>query len=184
MRQIAEWSAALLAKHGAAPVRGARVSGPPTAIVFTDIESSTESAAALGDAAWFERLREHDTTVRKLVAHHGGREIKHLGDGFMVTFPSARSAVDFGAALQDAFTDALVRVRAGIHVGPVIEEAGDVFGTTVNVAARVAAAASGGETLVSEDVVALVNDASLGESRVATLKGVSEPMKLFPLTKA
>lgn len=182
MRQVAEWSAALLAKHGAAPVKGARVTGPSTAIVFTDIESSTASAAALGDAAWFQRLRDHDTTVRKLVAQHGGREVKHLGDGFMLTFPSAHAAVDFGVALQRAFTDALVRVRAGVHVGPVIEEDNDVFGTTVNIAARVSAAASGDETLISEDVLTLVGDASVGEPRVATLKGVDEPMKLYALS--
>ncbi len=182
MRQVAEWSAALLAKHGAAPVKGARVTGPSTAIVFTDIESSTASAAALGDAAWFDRLRDHDTTVRKLVAQHGGREVKHLGDGFMLTFPTAHAAVDFGASLQRAFTDALVRVRAGVHVGPVIEEDNDIFGTTVNVAARVSAAANGGETLISEDVIALVGDASVAGPRVATLKGVAEPMKLYALT--
>lgn len=181
MRQVAEWSASLLAKHGAAPVRGARVGGASTAIVFTDIESSTASAAALGDAAWFERLRDHDTTIRKLVAQHGGREVKHLGDGFMLTFPTAHAAVDFGVSLQRAFTDGLVRVRAGVHVGPVIEDADDVFGTTVNVAARVSAAALGGETLISQDVLELVGDASVGEPRVATLKGVADPMKLYPL---
>jgi class 3 adenylate cyclase len=181
LRQVAERSATLLAKHGAAPVRGARVSGTSTAIVFTDIESSTASAAALGDAAWFERLRDHDTTVRKLVAQNGGREVKHLGDGFMLTFPTVHAAVAFGVALQRTFTDGLVRVRAGVHVGPVIEEADDVFGTTVNIAARVSAAAKGGETLVSEDVIAVTGDAPVGAPRVANLKGVTEPMKLYPL---
>ena len=138
LRQIGEWAATLLAKHGAAPVRGSRVTGASRAIVFTDIESSTASAAALGDAVWFERLRHHDTTIRKLVAQHGGREVKHLGDGFMLTFPTAHAAVEFGLALPSAFPDGHVRVRAGVHVGPVIEDADDVFGTTVNVAARCA----------------------------------------------
>lgn len=181
MRAVGETAAAILSSLGAAPVKGASVGGPAKAIVFTDIESSTSSAAALGDDAWLVRLREHDSVVRKLVAQRGGREIKHLGDGFMLTFPTAAAAVDFGVALQRAFTDALVRVRAGIHVGPVVEEDGDVFGTTVNVAARVASAALGGETVVSDAVLNLVTDARVGTARTVDLKGVPDPMRLFPL---
>lgn len=182
MSIVTERAATLLAAQGAAPVRGARVSGSATAIVFTDIESSTATAAALGDAAWMERLREHDTTVRKLVAQHGGREIKHLGDGFMLAFATARAAVEFCRELHPSFAASVIRVRAGIHSGPVTEEDGDVFGTTVNIAARVSASALAGETLITDDVLALLPDASVGEPRSATLKGVDGVVRLHPLT--
>lgn len=115
------------------------------------------------------------------MAQHGGREVKHLGDGFMLTFPWAHAAVDFGRDLQHVFSAGLVRVRAGVHVGPVVEEDGDIFGTTVNVAARVSAAARGGETLVTDDVLALVAAVATKPARSVALKGVEHSMELHPL---
>jgi class 3 adenylate cyclase len=183
LQLLGERAATALATLGAAPVPGVRVGGAPVALVFTDIESSTATAAALGDAAWLEQLRAHDTLVRRLVAQRGGREVKHLGDGFLLTFPGAGAAVDFARDLQTALDDSPVRVRVGVHSGPVLEQDGDVFGTVVNVASRVASAASGGEVLITDEVRRLLPDMDdvIGPGREATLKGVPEPVTIHPV---
>jgi class 3 adenylate cyclase len=183
LQLLGERAAGVLATLGAPPVAGARVGGAPEALVFTDIEASTATAAAMGDAAWQEQLRAHDAVVRRLVAQQGGREVKHLGDGFLLTFPGASAAVAFARSLQGALSDSALRVRVGVHSGPVLEMDGDVFGTAVNVAARVAGVAAGGEVLVTGQVRALLPDLGevIGPGREATLKGVPEPVTIHPV---
>ena len=94
-------------------------------VVFSDIESSTSRAVELGDSAWMQVLDTHDTIVRRMVARHRGTEVKTQGDGFMLSFRSARSAiacmVDVQRAL-DAHRTAqpleAVRVRTGKSATP------------------------------------------------------------------
>ena len=148
-------------------------------ILFTDIESSTETAARLGDQRWLELLREHNEIVRRHVRATGGFEVKSLGDGFMVAFASARSALRCATAIRTSFAERTgaeqLRVRIGLHTGEPLREGNDFFGTDVNVAARVAAAAEGGQILVSgltRDLLGSGGGVIFGPARTVELKGL------------
>ena len=154
-------------------------------IMFSDIESSAEITARLGDQRWLALLREHDRIVRDSVQQHGGRIVKSQGDGFMVSFKSARAAVLAAVAMQQTMTvradeDAgeTMRVRLGIHTGEAISASdGDLFGRHVVVAARIADAAVGGEILVSSLVREIAlgrGDLVFGDARIVHLKGMGD----------
>jgi len=150
------------------------------AIVFSDIESSSEIAERLGDERWLAVLHTHNEIVRELVAAHGGTEVKALGDGFMLAFPTAAGAVVCAAAVQRAFAEhnaanpgEPIRVRVGVHAGQAIREGEDFFGKTVILAARIAAEARGGEILVSDSVRQHLGALPTDELRNAELKGLS-----------
>jgi class 3 adenylate cyclase len=154
-------------------------------IMFSDIESSTEMTARLGDQRWLTLLREHDRIVRASVLQHGGRVVKTQGDGFMVSFKSARAAVLAAVGIQRAMEDGItedgvetVRVRLGIHTGEAISARdGDLFGRHVVVAARIADAAAGGEILVSSLVREIAlgrGDLVFGDARTVHLKGIGD----------
>jgi class 3 adenylate cyclase len=151
-------------------------------ILFTDIEGSTALAQRLGDKAYHGVLREHNRILREQVARHGGHEVKHTGDGFMVAFSSASRALSCAVGIQKAFAaynqehpEESIRVRVGLNVGESIEEAGDYFGTAVTLAARIAARAHGGQILVTELMRKLVGSLAGVEFRDAgrkQLKGI------------
>lgn len=160
-------------------------------IVFSDIEGSTRRAEQLGDEAWMELLSFHNRLVRRQVERAGGYEVKAQGDGFMLAFPSARSAVTCSIEVMRALevharsrpNDAL-RVRIGMHTGEAIEQNGDLFGRPVILAARIANQAVGGEILVSSVVREIVEsrgDLTFGASREVTLKGLAGQHFLHPV---
>jgi class 3 adenylate cyclase len=152
--------------------------------VFTDIEGSTEQTTAAGDQVWAATMTEHGRLVRRLVAQHGGRVVKGLGDGFLLVFPSAREAIACAAALQQATSGTATRVRIGMHTGEAELVDGDYLGHHVNLAARVSAAAGAGEVLVSDAVqriVATRGDVRFGEPRTTTLKGIADDQVLWPV---
>ncbi len=128
------------------------------ALLFSDIADSTRLNAKLGDEAWAEVLREHDRAVRAVVRQEGGRVVKTQGDGFMAAFHDAPTAVGAAVVLQDAVRreagrdGSRIRLRVGVHVGEVVSQRGDYFGTNVAVAARVAAAGDPGDVLVTDEV--------------------------------
>jgi class 3 adenylate cyclase len=155
-------------------------------IMFSDIEGSTALAERLGDEAWMNLLRGHDEVVRACVTEHGGHEVKHLGDGFMITFPSARRAVQCAAAVQRAVATMPepVRVRIGLHAGDVIRDDEDFFGRSVIVASRIAGQACGGEVLVSavvKELVAGSGNLRLDGGRDIELKGLEGTHRVFAL---
>jgi class 3 adenylate cyclase len=131
-------------------------------LLFTDIVGSTSLLERLGDHAWLEVLRRHYALVRGHVARQGGTVVHVLGDGFMIAFDDVSAAVDCAVAIQrslaapDALLDAPLRVRMGIHSGPVIREPTDVHGRTVVLAARIGAHAGAEEILVSEAVASSI----------------------------
>ncbi|GAB3246402.1 hypothetical protein GCM10027448_08300 [Nocardioides dilutus] len=152
------------------------------AILFSDIEGSTELNERLGDREWVRLLARHDSAVRSAVDRHHGQVVKTQGDGFMVAFPTPEDAVRCAIAVQRAFDKgsrrgkATVLVRIGIHYGDVVHRDNDIFGRNVAQAARVAGIASGGEILVSESVAEAVEereDIVLAEEREVELKGLS-----------
>lgn len=128
------------------------------AVMFSDIADSTRLAARVGDRAWSARVGAHLDLIARETRRAGGILVKSLGDGAMVTFESPRQALSAARAIQAAVSDGRdeppLRVRIGVHVGELVEDAGDVFGTAVHKAARIAAEARPGEVLVSRAVFA------------------------------
>ncbi|MBI3272739.1 MAG: TIR domain-containing protein [Planctomycetes bacterium] len=120
------------------------------AIVFTDAVGATALASDLGDERMGEVLAAHFGKVRELLQRHGGREVKTLGDGFLGAFRTAPAALDFAIALHADTGHPEVAIRAALHVGAVQLREEDVFGTTVNCAARILGQAIGAEIWVSE----------------------------------
>jgi class 3 adenylate cyclase len=97
-----------------------------------------------------EVRRAHFAQSRKLIAQFKGREIKTIGDSFMAAFKSADSALDYAMALQKNTGHPQIQIRAGIHIGPMHVEEGDVFGGTVNFASRVVGSIKGAEIWLSD----------------------------------
>jgi class 3 adenylate cyclase/GTPase SAR1 family protein len=119
-------------------------------IVFTDVVGSTKLGEDLRDTGMNEVRRAHFEQSRKLIGRFHGREIKTIGDSFMVAFKNAGDALDYACALQRNTGHSSVQIRAGIHIGPMNVEEGDVFGGTVNFAARVVGAIAGAEIWLSD----------------------------------
>lgn len=134
--------------------------------VFTDIEGSTRRATELEDA-WVDVLLTHHLILREAITSHGGHEIGTAGDSFFVVFRSAADAVSAAVAMQrgiaahDWSPHPPLRVRMGIHTGHSILRGHGYFGLHVHTAARVEAAAAGGQILLSQAAVAAAGDLSL-----------------------
>jgi class 3 adenylate cyclase len=144
-------------------------------LMFTDIENSTVLAQQMGDARWMAVIADHDGLIRGEVEASGGTVIKTLGDGALARFDSARGALRCAIRLQAGFANRPFEVRMGIHAGELYDTSDDVIGATVNKAARVAAAAAGGQIVISSIVKELVggtDEFSYGESFTAELKGI------------
>src|SRR5205809_5760274 len=116
--------------------------------MFTDIVNSTAQAAEMGDQAWRGIRENHDRRVSSMVRRYGGRLIKPLGDGFLITLDSPTRAVIAALAIIDRVSSLGIEVRVGIHTGEVEWEDGDITGIGVNIAARVSAKAHASEVLV------------------------------------
>ena len=169
--------------QGVAAPRQVPVSATRT-VVFTDMEGSTDLVDRLGDAVAREITREVENITRSALQSHGGTEVKTMGDGCMAWFTMASAALDAAVQIEHAITANLdVRVRIGINAGEPIAEAGDLYGATVNRAARIMGAAGGGEILVSDLVRGLVEGRGyrFDDRGVHVLRGFEEPVHLFAL---
>ena len=136
-------------------------------IMFTDVEESTRLLSTRGFTESHEIMKAYETVIDEKIGEHAGRRIKGLGDGYMISFGSVRHGVECALDIQQAITEyskqnpeRKLKIRIGLNTGEVVEEAGDIFGAAVNVAARVAGKARGGEILVSEVVRQLVGPVS------------------------
>jgi class 3 adenylate cyclase len=155
-------------------------------ILLTDICDSTGHAARLGDAAWRELLAAHDLAVRREIDRFGGREVKTIGDAFLVAFDGAPSrALQCARAAVDACGAIGLRLRAGLHTGECELIGDDIGGMAVHIAARVNDLAAPGEVLVSGTVYGTVVGAGLTfESRgMSELKGIPGPWPIFALSR-
>jgi class 3 adenylate cyclase len=154
-------------------------------IMFTDIVGSTEITQRLGDDAGMLMVNLHDQIVRAALAAHSGREVKHTGDGIMSCFVSAVAAVRCAMQIQQELArhrqnngGTPVRVRIGAAAGEPVEQRKDLFGTTVQLAARLCAHAQPDQVVVSSGLAELC----LGKGLVfedaghAHLKGFELPM--------
>ncbi|MDH4113553.1 MAG: adenylate/guanylate cyclase domain-containing protein [Actinomycetota bacterium] len=160
----------------------------PPAVVFVDIAGYTRLAEEQGDHAAARLATEFAGLVSHGTADHRGRLVKLLGDGAMLQFPDAPSAVRGAIDLVErAKQTGLPPLHVGVDAGAVVRRDGDIFGTVVNVASRLAGAADGGEVLVTDRVVREVDDTDGVEfrSRGATsLKNVREPVELSLVVRA
>ena len=159
------------------------------AIMFTDIEGSTQVSSTYGDDAGLELVRRHDGIVRDALAEAGGREIKHTGDGFLISFTSVSRAVEASVSIQRATTDPVedrpaLAIKIGLSTGEPVEDSNDLYGAAVNLAARICAHAGGNQTLVS----GTVRDLAIGKAHdfvskgAIALKGFPDPVLLFEVT--
>jgi class 3 adenylate cyclase len=152
--------------------------------LFTDIVDSTRLLETLGDEKWRRLLARHDELIRDAIAENGGEVVKQTGDGFFASFESVRAAVEAAVAIQRALAAEIVApdVRIGVHAGGAFRtspDATDYGGQGVHVAARVGAAASAGEILVSTETLDGVDAAfRLSEPRSESLKGVEQPVEV------
>ncbi|MDE1854068.1 MAG: hypothetical protein KGI38_10055 [Thaumarchaeota archaeon] len=159
------------------------------AIMFTDIVGYTAMAQA-DESLALKLLRKHRDFVRPVLARHEGREVKTMGDAFLVEFPSAlaatKCAIDLEKSLQ-RFNEGKkdkVRIRVGIHVGDVVHEGGDVYGDAVNIASRIESLAENGGVCVSQQAYDQVrNKVPFRFSKLGfhELKNVSFPIDVYRL---
>jgi class 3 adenylate cyclase len=157
-------------------------------ILFTDIVDSTALTQSMGDEAAMALLKVHDTIVRDALAAFAGREVKHTGDGIMASFLSSAGAVKCAGQIQrelarhqekDGQCDCPIRVRIGAAAGEPVEHHDDLFGCTVQLAARLCSHALPGQILVSNAIADLcvgkgLRFEDLGE---VSLKGFERPVR-------
>jgi class 3 adenylate cyclase len=150
-------------------------------VVFLDLSGSTAKAAQLGDRAWRETLERYRSVVRREMRRLGGREIDTAGDGFFVTFGSPGTAIRFAGAAIASIRGIGLDARAGLHVGEVEVQGSRVSGIGVHIGARIVAAASAGEVLVSRTLRDLVagSDIRLADRGMHGLKGVPGRWHLY-----
>ena len=158
------------------------------AVLFTDIVDSTPMTARLGDARAVEMIRAHDSVVRRGLSTANGREVKHTGDGIMASFDDALAAAGCARAIQQGFhkfnsvSDEKIRVRIGIDVGEPVADSNDLFGTTVQMAARLCAAAEPEAILVSSAVHEIVQGSfPMAALPPRVLKGFADPVSVYGL---
>lgn len=152
---------------------------------FSDVEGSTRLVQELGEAAWAEMLAAHRAVIEERTAANSGRVVDREGDGTFVVFARAAQALRTASEIQALLGEGPVRVRMGVHTGtPLLTEDGYV-GLDVHRAARIAAAAHGGQVVFSSATRSLVDETlvptvvrDLGEHR---LKDLAAPERLFQL---
>jgi class 3 adenylate cyclase len=152
-------------------------------VLFTDIVSSTDRAASMGDRRWKAVLEAHDDITRDQVARFQGRFIESTGDGVLATFDRPGRAIRAAGAIRESIRALGIDIRAGLHAGEIeLREGGHrVGGIAVHIAARVTAIAAPGEVLVSSTVKDLVagSGVEFSDRGVHDLKGVPGAWRLF-----
>jgi class 3 adenylate cyclase len=155
-------------------------------VLFTDIVSSTERAADLGDRRWSELLDRHDSMVRTELERWKGREVKATGDGFLATFDGPGKAISAATAIRQGAHRLGIDIRAGLHVGEVELRGEDIGGIAVHAAARIMSSADPGEILASSTVKDLVigSDTRFDDRGARSLKGVPGEWRLHAVRPA
>jgi len=155
-------------------------------VLFTDVVNSTTLTQSLGDEAALAILGIHDIIVRDALSTLGGREVKHTGDGIMASFVSVASAVRCAIQIQreldrhaQANPERPLKVRVGAAAGEPVEQNNDLFGSTVQLAARLCAHAQPEQILVSNAIPDLCIGKGLlfEELGEVVLKGFGSPVR-------
>ena len=155
--------------------------------LFTDIAQSTAQLAAMGDQSWREMLDRHDRLAQRLVDDFRGRIVKNTGDGILALFDGPARALRCAQSLIAELDGIGLAVRAGLHVGEVVQRGDDVTGLAVYIAARVMEQAEAGEVLLTRTLMDLTGGSGIAFDPAGTheLKGIPGTFDLFrPAGKA
>src|SRR5215211_5186551 len=150
-------------------------------VLFTDVVSSTEQAAGMGDRRWSELLATHDGLTRAELERFRGREIETTGDGFLATFDGPGRALRCACAIRDAVRAIGIRVRSGLHTGEIELHGDNIRGIAVHIAQRVEALARPDEVLASRTVADLVGGSGIpfADRGTHALKGIPDRWRLL-----
>lgn len=161
------------------------------AVLFADVSDSTRLYESLGDTAAFSSVRAVVGLLKGITEAFGGRVVKTIGDGLMCAFPAADAAASAAGEMQKQIalrppmkSGKTLTIRVGFHFGPVIQDGDDVFGDSVNVAARMAGLALAGQVLTDNATVAALSASLRGSTRqINTLpvKGKAEEVEVHEL---
>jgi len=160
------------------------------AVLFADVSGSTRLYETVGDALALTSIGRCLELVGAACAGHGGRVVKTIGDEVMAVFPSVDEAAMAAAEMQariselDPVGGARLAIRVGFHVGPAIEVSGDVFGDSVNVAARMTALAKAQQVILSADTAAALSPLIRARTRqidLLTVKGKQQDIAICEL---
>jgi class 3 adenylate cyclase len=172
---------------GAALLPGARNEGDSgiRSVLFTDIVGSTDMTQQLGDAQAMQLVHLHDRIVRDALIAQSGREVKHTGDGIMAAFVSAAAAIRCGVQVQKMLqthgTDGghPLQVRIGVAAGEPVEHGNDLFGSTVQLSARLCSHAQPTQIVVSNVVAELClgKGVTFTDLGLVSLKGFAQPVR-------
>jgi class 3 adenylate cyclase len=156
------------------------------AVMFTDIVGSTEMTARLGDEQSVEMVRAHDSIVRRSLKKLNGREIKHTGDGLMASFDETAQSIQCARSIQKDFetfnksSPEKLGLRIGLDAGEPVSDNSDLFGSTVQMAARLCAIAERDSIYVTNAVRAFApREVQVIERGSRDLKGFSQPIPVF-----
>ncbi|MDA2933660.1 adenylate/guanylate cyclase domain-containing protein [Acidobacteria bacterium AH-259-D05] len=157
-------------------------------VLFADISGSTELYETLGDTRGFQTIGRCISTVSEVIKENNGEVIKTIGDEVMATFPAPDAAVLGAAAIQEAVTKEFpqestkLQVCIGLHYGQILLEANDIFGDTVNIAARMVELANPGQILTSGETISALSKelgARTREIGKFPIKGKREMMRIY-----
>jgi class 3 adenylate cyclase len=161
------------------------------AVLFADVSDSTRLYENMGDTAAFTQVRECLQILEEAARQYNGRVVKTIGDGAMCVFATADEAAHAAITMQDRIDlrppspgKAKLTIRIGFHFGNVLREGDDVFGDTVNVAARMAGLALTGQILMTVATVATLPDALKAKTRrldALAVKGKAEAIDVHEL---
>lgn len=165
--------------------RVSSASRPLVSLLFTDIVDSTVSARSVGDADWRAVLDHHDDVIDRSVRRFGGVMVKATGDGALTIFDTPSRALQCAVALRTRLRELGLVVRMGVHLGEIERRGDDVAGLAVHLAARVMAAAGGGQILASAAVplATLGGGFTFEPSGSRRLKGFDDEFELFRLAE-
>ena len=161
------------------------------AVLFADVSDSTVLYESLGDTAAFGNVREVIGLLKGVTEAFGGRVVKTIGDGLMCAFPDADAAANAAGEMQRQIAQRpplksgkQLTIRVGFHFGPVIQDGNDVFGDSVNVAARMAGLALSGQALTDAHTVAALSTRLRDSTRqinALPVKGKAEEVEVHEL---
>jgi class 3 adenylate cyclase len=165
------------------------VSARTLTVVFTDIKGFTERTSRSSREALVRLLERHEALLLPVVMHFGGQVVKTIGDAFLLTFDSPTNAVLCGLVMQDTLSkanadvpeDEHIEIRVAINTGEVELIGNDIFGETVNVAARIEGITDAGEVYFAESTYLAMQKAEVPTSEVGLfrLKGIPEQIKVY-----
>lgn len=161
------------------------------AVLFADVSDSTRLYEAIGDTAAFGNVREVIGLLKSVAEAYGGRVVKTIGDGLMCAFPGADEAASAAGEMQRQIAQRpplkggrKLTIRVGFHYGPVIQDGEDVFGDSVNIAARMAGLALDGQAVTTSETVAALSSSlrdTMRQINALPVKGKAEEVDVHEL---